>query len=370
MQEQWEVRWMDYYEVFQLQPAAELEVILAVYKMLAAKYHPDNKETGDAAKFKALNEAQAVLADPARRTSYDNAYRQRQRAHESRNQAAQDEQKRYEAAAQNAREEQRQREEPVRQRQQGEETLQKVQMTVSRFIGKTKTLAIVHWRKRELRKAEEERNRRVTEMYRQQYEGNIFHTDLHDVCENLERFVAIYFHDWRLLDRVVSANGTCVDMSYVYRYTEQFRLGELGCRLEPVSVWARMRVGMMCHNGETETVTVPYEVFFRITAKQWTPEGVWVQTDVSEAIDRHNAVPYLRNGHFRAPSMLSNRFPADPGQQLKDFLHHHCHENRPSIQEWFDQESTQMLQEVADLNRKVQHAQQALLEAQTAHEGR
>lgn len=235
---------------------------------------------------------------------------------------------------------------------------------ISRFLGKTKSLAIVQLRKRDLSKAEDLRTRRVTELYRQLYDGNTFHTNLNDVYENLERFVAHYFYDWRPLDRVVGANGTRVDLSYVLRFTEQFRLGELGCRLEPVSPWARMRVGIMASNGETENVLVPYELFFRINAQQMS-NTVYVQTETQEVIDRLNQVPYLRNGHLRAPSMLAARFPVDPGQQLIGFLHGHCQENRPSIQEWFESASTQQLQEVADLNRAVQEAHQALLEAQT-----
>jgi hypothetical protein len=238
--------------------------------------------------------------------------------------------------------------------------------TVSRFIGKTKSLATVQLRKRALSKAEDARNRRVTEMYGQLYEANMIHTTLNDVYENLERFVATYFYDWRSLDRVVSPNSTRVDLSYVLRFTEQFRLGEWGCLLEPVSVRASMKVNCLFNNYQTETVAVPYELFFRMRAEQMS-EMVYVQTETQEAIDRLNQVPYLRNGDFRAPSMLATRFPIAPGQHLIDFLHNHCHENRPSIQEWFSQKATQQMREIADLNCAVDQAQQALLKAQTTY---
>ncbi len=37
----------DYYEVLELSPAAETETIHRVYRLLAARYHPDNAQTGD-----------------------------------------------------------------------------------------------------------------------------------------------------------------------------------------------------------------------------------------------------------------------------------------------------------------------------------
>lgn len=130
MQEQWEIRWMDYYLVFQLQPDAEQEVISVVYKKLAAKYHPDNKATGNEAKFKELNEANEVLTNPARRSFYDKAYAQRQLANGRRNQTVQDEQRRRAAATQKAREEQQRQEEQARQRQQEEEARRKKQLPI------------------------------------------------------------------------------------------------------------------------------------------------------------------------------------------------------------------------------------------------
>lgn len=59
----------DPYEVLQVRPGAESEVIRAAYRVLARKYHPDLG--GDATRMVALNDAWDVLGDPARRAAYD-----------------------------------------------------------------------------------------------------------------------------------------------------------------------------------------------------------------------------------------------------------------------------------------------------------
>ncbi len=41
----------DYYEFLQISPNAELSTIHRVYRFLASRFHPDDPETGDAAKF-------------------------------------------------------------------------------------------------------------------------------------------------------------------------------------------------------------------------------------------------------------------------------------------------------------------------------
>ena len=62
---------IDYYELMQISPNAEPETIQRVYRMLAARYHPDNPETGDAQRFLLLNEAYRTLSDIERRVEYD-----------------------------------------------------------------------------------------------------------------------------------------------------------------------------------------------------------------------------------------------------------------------------------------------------------
>jgi hypothetical protein len=65
---------VDYYEVLQLSPNADLETIHRVYRLLAQRYHPDNQETGDAERFKMLVNAYRTLSDPEQRAAYDVRY--------------------------------------------------------------------------------------------------------------------------------------------------------------------------------------------------------------------------------------------------------------------------------------------------------
>ncbi len=67
----------DYYELLQISPNAEIETIQRVYKMLAARHHPDNSETGDLDKFLALKRAFETLSNPGLRAEYDALYQQR-----------------------------------------------------------------------------------------------------------------------------------------------------------------------------------------------------------------------------------------------------------------------------------------------------
>jgi curved DNA-binding protein CbpA len=62
---------IDYYELLQISPNAEFETIQRVYRMLAARYHPDNPETGNIEKFHLLQEAHSVLANSEARADYD-----------------------------------------------------------------------------------------------------------------------------------------------------------------------------------------------------------------------------------------------------------------------------------------------------------
>lgn len=62
---------VDYYELMQISPNAEPQTIVRVFRMLAARYHPDNTETGDMDTFLRLMEAYKVLTTPERRADFD-----------------------------------------------------------------------------------------------------------------------------------------------------------------------------------------------------------------------------------------------------------------------------------------------------------
>jgi hypothetical protein len=69
----------NYYDVLQIGPQAETETIYRVYRIMAARFHPDNPETGDIEKFLLLKKAHEVLSDPDCRADYDER-RQKQAA--------------------------------------------------------------------------------------------------------------------------------------------------------------------------------------------------------------------------------------------------------------------------------------------------
>jgi len=61
----------DYYKTLGVKKDASQEEIKKAYKKLAKKYHPDiNKHEEASDKFKEINEAAAVLADPEKRGQY------------------------------------------------------------------------------------------------------------------------------------------------------------------------------------------------------------------------------------------------------------------------------------------------------------
>jgi hypothetical protein len=61
----------DYYEILQLSPKADIETIHRVYRIMAARFHPDNPESGDQERFLLLSEAYRVLSNPDTRARYD-----------------------------------------------------------------------------------------------------------------------------------------------------------------------------------------------------------------------------------------------------------------------------------------------------------
>lgn len=61
----------DYYQTLGISRTASQEDVKKAYRKLAHQYHPD-KQGGNEAKFKEVNEAYQVLSDPKKRESYDN----------------------------------------------------------------------------------------------------------------------------------------------------------------------------------------------------------------------------------------------------------------------------------------------------------
>jgi curved DNA-binding protein CbpA len=70
----------DYYEVLQISPNAEPDTVHRVYRLLAQRFHPDNKETGSEGRFREISEAYAVLSNPEKRARYDVTYQQNRQA--------------------------------------------------------------------------------------------------------------------------------------------------------------------------------------------------------------------------------------------------------------------------------------------------
>lgn len=71
----------DWYEILQVHPKAEPEVIKGAYKRLSHKYHPDHNQNPDENKrMKDINAAWEVLGNPNERAAYDARRQRRQEA--------------------------------------------------------------------------------------------------------------------------------------------------------------------------------------------------------------------------------------------------------------------------------------------------
>ena len=66
----------DFYEILQVSPRADRDTIERVFRHLAKRYHPDNRDSGNADRFSRIVEAYRVLIDPEQRARYDIAYEQ------------------------------------------------------------------------------------------------------------------------------------------------------------------------------------------------------------------------------------------------------------------------------------------------------
>ncbi|MDR3617546.1 MAG: J domain-containing protein [Candidatus Obscuribacterales bacterium] len=59
------------YQLLQVDRDSHVTIIRYAYRFLAAMYHPDNGETGDAEKFRIITDAWKTLSDESRRQAYD-----------------------------------------------------------------------------------------------------------------------------------------------------------------------------------------------------------------------------------------------------------------------------------------------------------
>lgn len=65
---------VDYYDLLQLSPNADVETIHRVFRHLAKKHHPDHTENGDPETFRRLVQAHKVLTGDETRADYDARY--------------------------------------------------------------------------------------------------------------------------------------------------------------------------------------------------------------------------------------------------------------------------------------------------------
>ena len=67
---------VDYYELLQLSSSADTDTIERVFRHLAKKTHPDNKDTADPDQFRRLVVAHRILTNPEARAAYDIRYQE------------------------------------------------------------------------------------------------------------------------------------------------------------------------------------------------------------------------------------------------------------------------------------------------------
>src|SRR5580704_11542842 len=61
----------DYYEILEISPKASPETIERIFRYLAKRYHPDNRDTGDVGRFSEILDAYTALKNPDKRAEYD-----------------------------------------------------------------------------------------------------------------------------------------------------------------------------------------------------------------------------------------------------------------------------------------------------------
>jgi len=64
---------VDYYDLMQISPNADEEIIQQMFRFLAKKWHPDLQQN-ESERFRLLVEAHKILSDPEKRAAYDLKY--------------------------------------------------------------------------------------------------------------------------------------------------------------------------------------------------------------------------------------------------------------------------------------------------------
>ena len=65
---------IDHYEILQLSQSADGGTIERVYRLLAKRFHPDNRESGNTDRFTEVQRSFEVLSNPERRAAFDVSY--------------------------------------------------------------------------------------------------------------------------------------------------------------------------------------------------------------------------------------------------------------------------------------------------------
>jgi hypothetical protein len=64
-------KFVNHYSVLDVDPKADLAAIEKAYRTRSAEFHPDNRSTGDAEKYQAVQTAYEVLSNPTTRADFD-----------------------------------------------------------------------------------------------------------------------------------------------------------------------------------------------------------------------------------------------------------------------------------------------------------
>jgi len=67
-------KFIDYYELLEISPNANLGTIERMFRYFAQRYHPDNQDTGDRDHFDLIAEAYGTLRDAVKRAQYDSQH--------------------------------------------------------------------------------------------------------------------------------------------------------------------------------------------------------------------------------------------------------------------------------------------------------